>query len=155
VRTVHESWGPAADPRELSISELLKRFSDEATSLVHMEIELAKAEMAEKGKIAGAGAGMFAGAAASALCVLGALTACLILALAEVMPAAVAALIVTLLWALVGGALAYLGRERVRAATPVAPERAKEGLKEDVRTAKEGLRAGRAGELETTGGNHR
>jgi Putative Actinobacterial Holin-X, holin superfamily III len=68
---------------------------------------------------------------------------------------AVAALIVTLLWALVAGALAYLGRERVRAATPIAPQRAQEGIKEDLQAAKEGLRAGRAGELKTTGGTYR
>jgi hypothetical protein len=155
MRTVHEGWDAAADPRELPVSELFKRFSDESTSLLHMEIELAKEEMADKAKIAGAGAGMFAGAAAAALCVFGALTACLILALDQVMPAAVAALIVTLLWALVGGALAYLGRERVRAATPIVPERAKDSVKEDVQTAKEGLRAGRAGEVKTTGGHYR
>jgi hypothetical protein len=155
MRTVHEGWDPAAAPRELSMSDLFRRLSDEATSLVHMEIELAKAELAEKAKLGGAGAGMFAGAAVAALCVLGALTACLILALAEVMPAAAAALIVTLLWALVGGALAHLGRERVRAAAPVAPERARESLKQDLQAAKDGLRAGRAGEFETTGGNGR
>ena len=153
MRTVHEGWDPAADPRDLSLGDLFRRFSNEATSLVRMEIELAKTELAEKGKIAGAGAGMFGGAAAAALCVLGALTACLILALDEVMPAAVAALIVTLLWALVAGALAMAGRARMRAATPIAPERAQAGIKEDVQAARQGLRAGRAGELETTGGN--
>jgi uncharacterized membrane protein YqjE len=155
MRTVHEGWDAAADPRELSLSRLFKRFSDEATSLVHTEIELAKAELAEKGKVAGAGAGMFGGAAAAALCLLGALTACLILALDEVMHPAVAALIVTILWALVAGALAYLGRERVRKATPIAPQRAQEGIREDLQAAKEGLRAGRAGELETMGGTYR
>lgn len=155
MRTVHEGWDPAADPRELSLSQLFKRFSDEASSLIRMEVELAKVELAEKGKVAGAGAGMFGAAAAAALCLLGALTACLILALDEVMHPAVAALIVTLLWALVAGALAYLGRERVRAATPIAPRRAQEGIREDLQAAKEGLRAGRAGELNTMGGNHR
>ncbi len=155
MRTVHEGWDPAADPRELSLSQLFKRFSDEATSLIRMEVELAKVELTEKGKEAGAGAGMFGGAAAAALCLLGALTACLILALDEVMHPAVAALIVTLLWALVAGVLAYLGRERVRAATPIAPRRAQEGIREDLQAAKEGLRAGRAGELNTMGGNHR
>ena len=77
-----------------------------------------------------------------------ALTACLILALAEVMPGAVAALIVVILWALVGAALALLGRSRMRDATPVAPLGATEGLKEDVRAAKDGIRAGRAGEFD-------
>jgi len=138
--------------RALSLGELFTRLSDEVTSLARLEVQLAKAEVAEKAKVAGAGAGMFGAAAVAALCALGALTACLILALAAVMPGAVAALIVTLIWAVAGAALALVGRERVRAATPIAPQAATEGLKEDVRTAREGLRAGWAGEIETTRG---
>jgi uncharacterized membrane protein YqjE len=152
VRTVHEGWDPAADPRKLPVSELVKRLSNEATSLIRMEVELAKAELAETAKVAGMGAGMLGGAAVAALCALGALTACIILALAEVMPAAVAALIVTLIWAAIGGVLALAGRARLRSAAPVAPQEAAAGLKEDVRAAREGLRAGRAGEITTTGG---
>lgn len=152
MRTVHEGWDPAADPRELPVGELLKRLSNEASSLLRMEVELAKEEIRETAKVAGAGAGMLGAAAVAALCALGALTACLILALAEVMPAAVAALVVTVVWAAIGGALALAGRARVRAAGPVAPREATAGLKEDVRTAREGLRSGRAGEITTTGG---
>ena len=138
--TVHTDWDAAQDdPRQLSTAELLKRFTNEATSLARKEIELAKAELSEKGKELGAGAGMLAGAAVAALAALGALTACLILALAEVMPGAVAAFIVVVLWAVIGAALALLGRKRMRDATPVAPLGATEGLKEDVRAAKEGM----------------
>jgi hypothetical protein len=151
VRTVH-GGSDATDARQSSLAQLFKRLSDDVTGLIRMEVELAKAEMAEKAKIAGAGAGMFGAAGAAALCALGALTACLILALAEVMPAAAAAIIVTALWAIVGAVLALAGRARMRAATPVAPTQAREGLKEDVRAAREGLRAGRDGEIEITGG---
>ncbi len=151
VRTVHEGWD-ATDPRQLSMRDLIRRLGDETTGLVRLEIELAKAELAEKGKIAGVGAGMLGGAAVAALCALGALTACLILALAEVMPGAVAAIIVTILWAAVAGALALVGRTRLREVAPLAPRRAQEGLKEDVRAARAGLRAGRNGEIETRGG---
>jgi uncharacterized membrane protein YqjE len=149
MATVHTDWDAAnEDPRQLSTGDLLKRFTNEATGLVHKEIELAKVELSDKGKELGAGAGMFAGAAVAALAAIGALTACLILALAEVMPGAVAALIVMILWAAVGAVLALVGRDRVRRATPVAPKEATEGLKEDVRVAKDGIRAGRAGELD-------
>ncbi len=142
----------AVNPRELSLADLFRRLSDEATTLVRQEIELAKEEMTEKAKVAGKGAGMFGGAAVAALAALGALTACLIWALSEVMPGAVAALIVTVIWLAIAAVLALLGRERVRAATPIAPRQAQEGLKQDVRAAREGLRAGRAGEIKTTGG---
>ena len=67
------------------------------------------------------------------------------------MPGAVAAIIVTILWALVAGALALLGRKRLREAPPLAPKRAQEGIKEDVRVARERLRAGRDGEIQIRG----
>jgi uncharacterized membrane protein YqjE len=150
--TVHTDWGAAHDdPRQLSTADLLKRFTNEATGLVRKEIELAKAELSEKGKEVGVGGGLLAGAAVAALAAIGALTACLILALAEVMPGAVAALIVMILWAVVGAVLALLGRDRMREAAPVAPKEATQGLKEDVRVAKDGIRAGRAGELNRGG----
>ena len=151
MRTVHPGWD-AADPRQLSLRELFRRLGQETSGLVRLEVELAKAELAEKGKVAGVGAGLLGGAGAAALCALGALTACLILALAEVMPGAVAAIIVTILWALVAGALALVGRERLREIPPLAPKQAQEGLKEDVRVARESLRAGGDGEIQTRGG---
>ena len=45
------------DLRERPISELLKQLSQETATLVRQELELAKAEMAQKGKRAGTGAG--------------------------------------------------------------------------------------------------
>ena len=57
--------------RERSLPELLKQLSEQTTRLVHQELELAKAELTEKGKQAGAGAGMFG--AAGAIGLLGAL----------------------------------------------------------------------------------
>jgi uncharacterized membrane protein YqjE len=151
MRAVDEEWG-ATDARDLSLAQLFKRLGDETTGLVRMEVELAKAELAEKAKVAGAGAGMLGGAALAALCALGALTACLILALAEVMPGAAAAIIVTALWIGAGVVLALLGRERIRAAAPLAPRQAQERLVQDVRAAREGLRAGRDGKTQIEGG---
>jgi len=46
----------------------------------HQELELAKAEVTQKGKQAGAGAGLLGAAGAIGLAALGALTACFILA---------------------------------------------------------------------------
>jgi uncharacterized membrane protein YqjE len=128
-----------ADQDELrgrSIGELLKQLSQETTTLVRQELELAKAEMAQKGKQAGVGAGMFGGAGASALLGLGALTAAAIAALDAAMPLWLAALIVGLVWLAVAGVLALQGKTKVQAATPPVPEQTQESVKEDVEWAK-------------------
>jgi uncharacterized membrane protein YqjE len=122
--------------RERSIGELLKQLSQETTTLVRQELELAKAEMAQKGKQAGVGAGMFGGAGVSALLGLGALTAAAIAALDAAMPLWLAALIVGLVWLAVAGVLALRGKTKVQAATPPVPEQTQESVKEDVEWAK-------------------
>ena len=122
--------------RQEPIGELLKRLSQETTQLVRQEVELAKAEFAEKGKKAGAGAGMFGAAGITALLSLGALTACLILALDHALADWLAALIVALVWAAVAGVLALRGRDKVQEAAPPVPEQTVETVKEDVQWAK-------------------
>jgi uncharacterized membrane protein YqjE len=118
--------------RERPVGELMKEFTEQTSALVRKEIELAKAELTEKGKRAGIGAGMFGGAGLFGLLALGALTATLILALAEAMAPWLAALIVTVVYGAVAGVLALQGRNKVQAATPPVPERAIDSTKEDV-----------------------
>ena len=125
-----------SDLRQEPIGELLKRLSQETTQLVRQEVDLAKAEFAEKGKKAGAGAGMFGAAGVTALLGLGALTACLILALDHAMADWLAALIVAVVWAAVAGVLALRGRDKVQEAAPPVPEQTMETVKEDVQWAK-------------------
>jgi uncharacterized membrane protein YqjE len=124
------------DLRERPIGELLKQLSQETTTLVRQELELAKAEMAEKGKQAGKGAGMFGGAGLIGFLALAALTAALILGLDEAMKDWLAALIVGLVYAAVAGVLALRGRREVQQATPPVPEQTVETVKEDVQWAK-------------------
>jgi hypothetical protein len=126
----------AGDLRERPIGELLKQLSEETTRLVHQELELAKAELAQKGKQAGLGAGLFAAAGAIGLLAAAALTACFILALDAVMPAWLAALIVAVVYAAAAAVLALRGRERVKQAIPPMPEQTIETVKEDVQWAK-------------------
>ena len=126
----------AGDLRERPIGELLKQLSQETTTLVRKELELAKAEMAEKGKQAGIGAGMFGAAGIVGFLALGALTACLILALDGAMKDWLAALVVAAAYALVAGILALVARSRVREATPPVPEETVDSVKEDVQWAK-------------------
>ena len=49
--------GGAEDLRDRSLGELLKQLSEQTTRLVHQELELAKAELTQKGRQAGAGWG--------------------------------------------------------------------------------------------------
>ena len=126
-----------------SISDLVKQLSEQTSTLIRKELELARAEMTQKGKAAGVGAGMFGGAALVGLLALGALTACFILALAVVLDAWLAALIVAVAYAAIAAILALIGKRKVREATPPIPEQAKDSVKEDLEWAKERARAGR------------
>jgi hypothetical protein len=124
------------DLRERSLPELLRQLSQEITQLLKQEIELAKAEVGEKGRQAGKGAGLLGSAGVIGLGAVGALTACFILALDAVMPAWLAALIVAVVYGVVAAILAMQGRNRIRQATPPVPEQTVETLKEDVQWAK-------------------
>jgi methylase of polypeptide subunit release factors len=131
------------DLRDRSLPELLKQLSQETTQLVHQELELAKAELQQKGKQAGAGAGMFGGAGAIGLAALGALTACFILALDLIMPAWLAALIVAVVYGIVAFVLVKQGQAKLKQATPPVPEQTIETVKEDVEWAKTQMRSDR------------
>ena len=113
-----------------------KRAGDTAVALAKQELALAKAEMAEKGRKAGPGIGMVGAAGVAGLLALGTLTAFLVLALDGAMPNWLAALVVAIGWAVVGAALYFTGRERVREAGPFVPEQTVETVKEDVEWAK-------------------
>jgi Putative Actinobacterial Holin-X, holin superfamily III len=124
-----------ADPRDRPIGELVKDLSSQTSTLVRKEIELARAELEAKGKVAGKGGSMLAGAAAAGLLALGALSAGLIALLDEAMATWVAALIVMVLWAVVAAALAKAGQGALQRATPPAPQTV-ETVKEDIQWAK-------------------
>jgi uncharacterized membrane protein YqjE len=128
--------GNAADLHDRPIGDLLRQLSEQTTTLVKQELDLAKAEVSEKGKKAGLGAGMFGGAGVSALMGLGALTAAAITVLDNAMSTPLAALIVSVVWFAIAGVLALQGRNKVQEATPPVPEQATESVKEDVQWAK-------------------
>lgn len=124
------------DLRQLSTGELVKELSRDVSTLVRQEVELAKTEMAEKGRKAGPAAGMLGGAGVAGLATLGTLAAFLILVLDVVMPAWGAALIVTALWAAVAGMLALRGREKAHEIGKPIPEKTVDSVKEDVKWLK-------------------
>ena len=123
------------DQRDRPIGELVKELAGQTSTLVRQEIQLAQAEVTSKGRLAGRGAGMLAGAAVAVLLALIALTACLIVALDSAVPLWLAALIVTLVWGLIGAVLAARGRKELQHATPPVPQTI-ETVKEDIQWAK-------------------
>ena len=123
------------DPRERGIGELVKDLASQTSTLVRQEIQLAQAEVTQKGKLAGKGAGLLAGAAVFGLLALIALTAALITLLDRAMDTWIAAVIVMALWAIVALVLAKAGQKSLQQATPPAPQTV-ETVKEDIRWAK-------------------
>jgi lipopolysaccharide export LptBFGC system permease protein LptF len=130
--------------RDKSLAELVKQLTDQSSALARMEVELAKAELAVKGKQVGIGAGAFGGAGLFGFYAFGALTATLILLLAEAVDSWLAALIIAAVYAAIAGVLALVGRSRVQEGTPPVPERAIESTKEDLDTAKRSAKEARS-----------
>jgi Putative Actinobacterial Holin-X, holin superfamily III len=115
---------------ERSLSELSKDLANQTSALAQKEIELAKAELAQKGKRLSVA---FGAAGLIGLYALGALTAAAILALAIVLDAWLAALIVAAGYGAIAGILALTGKQKVDEGTPPVPEEAIESTKTDVR----------------------
>jgi len=127
-----------------STAELVRALSEQSSRLAQMEVELAKAELAEKGKRIGIGVGAFGGAGVIALYMVGALVAAAILGLAEAVEPWLSALIVAVALGAVAAVLALTGKKSVDAGSPPLPERAIDTTKQDVEVAKERAREGRA-----------
>jgi uncharacterized membrane protein YqjE len=135
--------GEGEDLRRHSTGDLVKELSDQTTTLVRKEIELAKAELTEKGKVLGAGAGLLGAAAVVGLLTLGVLTALILSLLDKAMDFSLAALIVAIVYAAVGTVLGLAGRDRMREGMPPAPEETVETVKEDVQWAKSQAKSAR------------
>lgn len=130
----------AVAPESATTGELISRLSAQLSQLVRSELELAKAELAAKGKRAGAGAGLAGAGGVVALFGVGALVAAAIAALALVLPVWLAALIIGVVLLAVAGGLALAGRSSLRRAVPPVPERAVASVQDDVETVKQAVR---------------
>jgi MFS family permease len=124
------------DLSSASTGELVQRLSAQLSELVRRELDLARTELATKGKRAGAGAGLAGAGGVVALYGVGALIASAIAGLATVLPVWLSALIVGVVLLLVAGVLALVGRSRLREATPPVPEQAVRGVQDDVAAVK-------------------
>jgi uncharacterized membrane protein YqjE len=119
-----------------TLGAIIHDLTTQIPELIRSEIRLAQAEMAEKGKRAGIGIGLFSGAGLLAFFGLATTIATVILALSLVIDPWLAALVVALVLFLGAAVLGVGGKNQVQQATPPAPERAVEGVKEDIATVK-------------------
>ena len=127
------------DPRttdDQTLGALVHQLTQQVPELIRSEIRLAQAEVAEKGKRAGVGIGMFSVAGLLAFFAPATLVTTAILALALVVDAWLAALIVALVLLAAAAVAGLLGKNKVASAGPPKPERALEGVKEDIATVK-------------------
>ena len=122
--------------RDRPLGEVAKNLTSDVSLLVRQEIELAKAEMAQKARTAAPGIGMFGGAGVVALCAAGALTAFAVLVFSIFLPEWAAALIVGAVLAALAVVLVRQGKERVADAGKPIPEQTIETVKEDVEWTK-------------------
>jgi hypothetical protein len=122
--------------RERPLGDVARDLTRDMSLLVRQEVELAKSEMAQKGRVAAPGLGMIGGAGFAGLLAAGALTAFLILALSIVLDEWLSALIVGVALAGAAYVLAKRGKERVEEAGSPLPEETIETVKGDVEWAK-------------------
>ena len=123
-------------PESQTLGALVHQLSQQIPELIRSEMRLAQAEVAQKGKRAGVGLGMFSVAGLLAFFALAALVTTAILGLANVVDAWLAALIVAIVLLAAAAVAGLVGKNKVAEAAPAAPDRAIQGLKEDIATVK-------------------
>jgi hypothetical protein len=122
-----------------SLGELFGDLSNDLSTLMRKEIELARIELKDEVKNAGRAGGMLGGTALAGYMALLLLSFAAAWALDEVMPTGWAFCIIGVIYAVVAAVLYMKGREELRKVNPV-PEQTVETLKEDAQWAKQQIK---------------
>jgi hypothetical protein len=132
---------PGAEPEvgNASVGELFGNVTRDLSTLMRQEFALAQAELKQEAAKTGKAAGALSGAGLAGYFVLLFLSVALWAGLSNLMDAGWAALIVALLWALIGAVLFVTGRAKLREVHP--PERTVDTLS-SVPDALKGQRGG-------------
>jgi putative superfamily III holin-X len=120
----------AEEVSETSIGDLIGNISNDLSTLFRQEVELAKAEVKQEAAKAGKAAGMLGAAAFAGYLTVVLLSFALVFALGNVIDLGWAALIVAVIWGVVGAVLYSTGRKRLKTVDPV-PHRTVDTIKED------------------------
>jgi len=135
TRAYRDGDRPAAGGGESSVGELIGNISDDLSRLFRQELELAKAEVKVEAGKAGRAAGVLGGAGFAGYLAVVLLSFAVVFGLANVMDAGWAALIVAVVWGVVGAVLYAAGRRRLQGVDPV-PRRTVDTIKEDAQWLK-------------------
>lgn len=122
---------------EASTGQLISQATEDISTLIRDELQLAKQDLATTGKKVGVGAGLFGVAGTLALYGLGALVATAILGIAEGLAPWIAAGIVTLVLFAAAGIAALVGTKSVKDVGAASQQRV-ESVKADIDTARHG-----------------
>lgn len=117
------------DVADVSVGDLLGNVSHDLSTLMRQELALAKAELKTEATKAGKGVGMLGAAGFAGYMVLLFASMALWWALANVMDEGLSALVVAVVWAVVGAVLYSTGRGKLREMNP-KPERTVDTLKQ-------------------------
>jgi len=106
---------PAQDPvGDRSLGDLISEVTQDLSTLMRQELELAKAELQQTATRAGKGAGMLGGAAVAGYFVLLFVSIALWWAIGSATGLGWSAVIVAVIWGVIGAVLAALGRKSLR-----------------------------------------
>ena len=123
------------DVENVSVGELIGNISNDLSQLFRQEVELAKAEVKQEATKAGKAAGMLGAAGYAGHLTILLLSFALVFALGNVMDLGWAALIVAVIWAIIGAVLYANGRKKLKDVDPV-PHRTVDTIKEDAQWLK-------------------
>lgn len=125
------SSGTTSDISDVSVGQIMGNISQDMSTLMRQELDLAKAEITVEAKKAGKAGGMLGAAGLAGYFTLLFASITLWWALAELLDDAEAwaALIVTVLWGIAAAVLAMMGKKKMQQVNP-KPERTVETLQE-------------------------
>lgn len=130
---------PEGQPRgagdDRSLGDIVSDVSNDLSTLIKQEMELAKVEMKQEVSKAGKGAGLLGGAGVAGYFVLLFLSFSFLFLLDNWLPIEAAALITTGVWAVIAAVLALTGRKALKESNPQLPK-TQQTLKEDAQWAK-------------------
>ncbi|MER6511680.1 phage holin family protein [Nonomuraea sp. NPDC001636] len=125
-----------AQPEEPTLGQLVGEIGEDISKLFRQEVELAKIELRQEATKAGKAAGMLGGAGFAGYMIALLVTLAVMFGLGEVMGLGWAALVLAVVWAVIGAVLYVNGRNRLREINP-RPEQTIETLKEDAQWARD------------------
>jgi len=133
--TTPSSQHRAEEVADTSIGDLIGNISNDLSQLFRQEVELAKVEIKQEAGKAGKAAGLLGGAGFAGYLAVVLLRFAVVAGLSNVMDPGWAALIVAVVWAIIGGVLYLRGRRQLKTVDPM-PRRTVDTIKEDAQWLK-------------------